>query len=90
MKCLNTRAKLIIQKLYEAMYHSPYIIREGYHAQINNNPTYMPVIIEKVGHLPGYGEIISIAHYGQQNGDLMAAPDMESLSWDFEKCFLII
>ena len=25
MKCLNTRAKLIIQQLYEAMYHEPYI-----------------------------------------------------------------
>ena len=77
MKCLNTRAKLITQKLYEAMYQKPYMIREGNHARINNNPAYMPVIVEKVGHLPGYGEIISIAHYGQQNGDPMADPDME-------------
>ena len=33
--------------------------------------------IEKVGRLPGYGEVISIAHYGEQSGDLMADPEME-------------
>ena len=37
----------------------------------------MPVVVEKVGRLPGYGEIISIAHYEEQNGDLMADPEME-------------
>ena len=69
MKCLNTRAKLTIQKLYEAMYDSRYMIEEGIYARIDNNPAYMPVVVEKVGNLPGYGEIISIAHYGKQNGD---------------------
>ena len=29
MKCLNTRAKLIIQQLYESMFHEPYIFREA-------------------------------------------------------------
>lgn len=29
MKCLNTRAKLTIQKLYEAMYRKPSMIEEG-------------------------------------------------------------
>ena len=77
MKCLNTRAKLIIQQLYEAMFHESYMLTEGSHAKINNNPAYMPVVIEKVGRLPGYGEIISIAHYGEQSGDLMADPEME-------------
>ena len=77
MKCLNTRAKLIIQQLYEAMYYEPYMLNEGSHAKLNNNPAYMPVVIEKVGRLPGYGEVISIAHYGEQNGDLMADPEME-------------
>jgi len=37
-----------------------------------NSPNLMPVVIEKAGHLTGYGEVISIAHYGEQNGDLMA------------------
>ena len=77
MKCLNTRAKLIIQQLYESMFHEPYMLSEGSHAKINNNPAFMPVVIEKVGRLPGYGEVISIAHYGEQSGDLMADPEME-------------
>ena len=77
MKCLNTRAKLIIQQLYEAMFHEPYMLTEGSHAKINNNLAFMPVVIEKVGRLPGYGEVISIAHYGEQSGDLMADPEME-------------
>ena len=77
MKCLNTRAKLIIQQLYEAMFHEQYMLTEGSHAKINNNPAFMSVIIEKVGILPGYGEVISIAHYREQSGDLMAAPEME-------------
>jgi len=77
MKCLNARAKLSIQKLYEAMYDSRYMIEEGIYARIDNNPAYMPVVVEKVGNLPGYGEIISIAHYSKQNGDPMADPDME-------------
>ena len=77
MKCLNTRAKLTIQKLYEAMYDSRYMIEEGIYARIDNNPVYMPVVVEKVGLFPGYGEIISIAHYGKQNGDAMADPVME-------------
>ena len=53
------------------------MLTEGSHAKINNNPACMPVVIEKVGRLPGYGEIISIAHYGEQSGDLMADPEME-------------
>ena len=77
MKCLNTRAKLIIQQLYEAMFHEPYMLTEGSYAKINNNPAFMSVVIEKVGKLPGYGEVISIAHYGEQCGDLMADPEME-------------
>ena len=77
MKCLNTHAKLVAQKLYEFMYQKPYMIEEGVYAKIDKNPAYMPVVVEKVGHLHGYGEIISIVHYGRQNGDSMADPDME-------------
>ena len=53
MKCLNTRAKLIIQQLYESMFHEPYMLTEGCYAKINNNPAFISVIIEKVGRLPG-------------------------------------
>ena len=77
MKSLNSKATHIIQKLYDAMSDSKYMQDEdGNYAKIQNSPALMPVIIEKVGHLTGYGEIISIAHYGEQNGDLMADPEM--------------
>ena len=77
MKSLNTKATIIIRKLYEAMSDPRYKQDEdGDYAKIANHPSLMPVIIEKVGSLAGYGEIISIAHYGEQNGDLMADPEM--------------
>ncbi len=77
MKSLNTKATLIIQKLYEAMSDPKYRQdKDGNYAKIHNNPNLMAVVVEKVGHLTGYGEIISIAHYGEQNGDLMADPEM--------------
>ncbi|MFA6102827.1 MAG: hypothetical protein WC721_11615 [Victivallaceae bacterium] len=77
MKSLNTKATLIIQKLYEAMSDPKYRQNEdGNYAKIHNNPNLMAVVVEKVGNLAGYGEIISIAHYGEQNGDLMADPEM--------------
>ena len=77
MKCLNTRAKLIIQQLYEAMFNEQYMLTEWSHAKINNNPAFMPVVIEKVGRLQGYWKVISIANYGEQSGDLIADLEME-------------
>ena len=40
-------------------------------------PLLCPLSSKKVGRLPGYGEVINIAHYGEQSGDLMADPEME-------------
>ncbi len=83
MKSLNHKATQIIQKLHEAMSDPKYRQDEdGDYAKIANNSSLMPVIVEKVGHLAGYGEIISIAHYGEQNGDLMADPEMTFTSVD--------
>jgi len=77
MKSLNSKATMIIQKLYEAMSNPMYRQDgDGDYAKIQNSTALMPVIVEKVGHLTGYGEVISIAHYGEQNGDLMADPEM--------------
>lgn len=70
MKCLNTKAKLVAQKLYEAMYNEPHMKQEGY-AKIDTTSS-MPVSVELVGEIPGYGNVISIAHYGE----LMADPEM--------------
>ncbi len=74
MKCLNTKAKLVAQKLYEAMYNEPHMKQEGY-AKIDTSD-FMPVSVELIGEISGYGNVISIAHYGEQNGDLMADPEM--------------
>ncbi len=76
MKCLNKRSKSTIQKLYKSMYNPKYMIEEGSYAKINNNPLYMEVVVEKIGYLPTYGEVISIPHYGTQNGDPMRDQDM--------------
>ena len=77
MKSLDSKATLTIQKLYGSMKDPKYRQDEdGNYAKIQNSLNLMPVVIEKVGHLTGYGEVISIAHYGKQNGDLMADPEM--------------
>ena len=75
MKSLNKKATKIIQKLYDAMFNKPYMIENGY-AKIKNSEGCMPVVVELVGDINGYGKVISIAHYGEQNGDLMADPEM--------------
>jgi hypothetical protein len=36
----------------------------------------MPAVFEKIGALPDYGPLYSVAHYGEQNGDLMRDPEM--------------
>lgn len=77
MKCLNARAKLTIQKLYEAMYDPKYMIEEGIYARIDNNPECLPVIIEKAGYLPGYGEVISIAQLENLHQKTVSDPRME-------------
>lgn len=59
-----------MQRLYEAMYHEPYIQAKGRRARIDNNPECAPVTIEKRGMQPGYGEIVSVAQYGLRNGYL--------------------
>ncbi len=39
---------------------------------------YMPLVVEKLYYNDCYGNpVYSITHYGEQNGDLMADPDME-------------
>lgn len=43
------------------------------HLKINNDP-YMPLVIERIGE-----DVYTMSHYGEQNGDLMADPDMEIL-----------
>ena len=37
---------------------------------------YMPLSVEHIGQTPDGNPLVSICHYGEQNGDLMRDPDM--------------
>jgi hypothetical protein len=40
------------------------------------SPGFMRLVIEHIGHGPSGGELVSVAHYGEQNGDLMRDPEI--------------
>lgn len=42
----------------------------------NTKGTFMPLIVEKITDEPGFTAVYSLALYGEQNGDLMADPEM--------------
>jgi hypothetical protein len=39
-------------------------------------PGFMRLVIEHIGHGPRGGDLVSVAHYGEQNGDLMRDPEI--------------
>ena len=51
MKSLNTKAKLIAQKIYESMYSSPHMKEEGY-SKIDTSD-FVPVVVELLSPIPG-------------------------------------
>jgi hypothetical protein len=69
MKHLNERATAIFRKLTEGLK------KVGDHQQWNNDSSFMAACIELIGRT-GLGPLISIAHYYQQNGDMMRDPDV--------------
>lgn len=72
MKKVNKRAAVVLEKMRG-------MLQENY-LKISNAKSYMPVVVERVGKIeqgPFSGaEIISVAHYGEQNGDLMRDPEV--------------
>lgn len=52
----------------------------GY-CKIENGP-FMPLVIERIGTGPNGHPAISVAHYYEQNGDLIADPEMCFEEWD--------
>lgn len=50
--------------------------------------SYMPLMIENLGYAALGNPVYSMAHYGEQNGDAMADPDME-FSVDFKNGIII-
>ena len=69
MKHLNDRATAIFRKLTEGLK------KVGDHQQWNNNTSFMAACVEIIGRT-GLGPLISIAHYYEQNHDLMRDPDV--------------
>ena len=70
MKCLNEQAEAIFRKLTEGL------VKVGDHRKVDNAPgSFMAVSVEIIGR-SGLGPLISVAHYYEQNGDLMRDPDV--------------
>jgi len=65
MTKINGASRQVLDKIWELAEQNG-----GCH-KLNNNPTFMPLSIEKLT-----PTIISICHYGEQNGDLMRDPEM--------------
>jgi len=42
----------------------------------NTAGTFMPVVVERLSPHSDFEAVYSVSHYGEQNGDLMADPDM--------------
>lgn len=73
MKALNKTAIKIMIKLTDGL------TSENSHKKIDNTDgVFMPVVVEWIGNIEntGSGDIYSVAHYGEQNGDLMRDPEM--------------
>jgi len=68
MKTLNATATATLNKMVSMMC-------DGYVKIDNSKCSYMPVSVEAIENNPKY-MVISVAHYFEQNGDLMADPEM--------------
>ena len=68
MKKLNKKSTQTMNKMVE-------MLEEGYVKIDKCNSAFMPVSIEKIFESNRY-KIFSVAHYFEQYGDLMAAPEM--------------
>ncbi|MGC9329863.1 MAG: DUF6908 domain-containing protein [Candidatus Hinthialibacter sp.] len=71
MKALNVKSTQIFESLYQ-------LAKEDGHIRIDNNPSFMPVSVEII-QITDIGDVVSVAHYGEQNGDLMSDPEMTFL-----------
>ena len=68
MKALNKTATATLKKIVSKL-------ENGYVKIDNTNGSFMPVSVEQIFENEKYKQI-SIAHYYEQNGDLMADPEM--------------
>jgi len=69
MQAINEAAATVMRKLVGKLYDD--------YLKLDNAPgRYMPVVVEQVMGRPGFTAVYSVAHYGEQNNDLMADPEM--------------
>ena len=68
MKALNAKATATMNKMVSMM-------EDGYIKIDNSNGSFMPVCVEQIFEIETY-RIFSVAHYYEQNGDLLADPEM--------------
>ena len=70
MKALNEKAEAIFRQLTEGM------TKVGDHRKWDNaHGSFMAACVEVIGR-SGLGPLVSVAHYYEQNGDLMRNPDV--------------
>ena len=65
MKSVNQKARAVLHQLAEMAEAN------GGHIKIDNGPGFMPVHVEHIGN-----NCMSVAHYGEQNGDAMRDPEI--------------
>jgi len=87
----NPQKKKGIQAMYQINEKSKAIMEvliaqldDGYLKLNNASGIFMPLVMEKVTDEPGFTAVYSLAHYGKQNGDLMADPEMTFGECDHE------
>lgn len=73
MRAVNQEATKVLEQLRDRM-------NGGDHVKLDHGgESIMPVVVERIGRItvgPVQGELISVAHYGEQNGDAMRDPDV--------------
>ena len=70
IKALSRRAVAVFRVLTED------VTKVGDHRKVELNDQYMSVCVEAVGTTPQGAIIVSLAHYFEQNSDLMADPEV--------------
>lgn len=76
MKHLNKEATAVFRHLIAGFTLKP---GEDHRRIDNTNGAFMAVVVETVEVAPTGAPIVSVAHYYEQNGDLMADPEMTFL-----------
>ena len=69
MHAIGKDAKEVMTKIVE-------LLVDGDLKLDNAAGAFMPLVVEKIMDQPGFEAAYSLAHYGKQNGDLMADPEM--------------